>query len=124
MNCVDFIVCSNHDKESERGQIFFSAIDKMVRIAKSNMVIYIKIHLDHVFKCFMTFNSFFVVYFRTESLQSGYGAIKFHRPNHTMRLKVYEIAQSVTMECVNFCGILPGYPIFFIWFSGADRFNE
>ena len=74
--------------KSRRGQIFFSAMDKVAKIAKFDMVRYIKIHLDHIFIGFMAFDSFFVEHFRTESLQSGYGAIKFHRPNQTMRLKV------------------------------------
>ena len=59
INRVDFIVCYNRDKESGRGHIFFSAMDKMVKIVKFDMVRYIKIHLDHIFKCFMTFDSFF-----------------------------------------------------------------
>ena len=88
INCVDFIVCSSRHKESGRRQVLFSAMDKMVKIAKFYMVRYVKIHLNHIFKCFIRFDSFFVVYFRTESLQSGYGATKFHRPNHTMHLKV------------------------------------
>ena len=40
------------------GEIFFAAMDKMVQLVKFQMIRYNKIQLDHIFKSFMTTDSF------------------------------------------------------------------